>query len=151
MWRATHPKMEPTEEAELMIEAMQKLSFVPNDIIGEIKKNFGQHVGQSPPGETRGQEGEGSLDKEGVIITKDLKDSPFKTFLIIGKTGTGKSSLCNRIVGHNYDSNIFPVSGGATSCTQSTILATALFNGDKEKPPVNVIDTSLIMMYVNER
>ena len=149
MWRATHFKMEPTEEADLMIEAMQKLSFVPNDIIGEIKRNFGQHAAQTeqnPPNvvssqEIPGQEDEGSLDKEGVIITKDLKDSSFKTFLIIGKTGTGKSSLCNRIVGHNYDSNIFPVAGGATSCTQTTILGTALFNGDKEKPPVNVIDT----------
>ena len=148
MWRATRPKMEPTEEAELMINAMQKLSFVPNDIIGEIKRNFDQHVPQTVQNSSQerpaGQQEGGSsatLEKEGVIITQDLKDLPFKTFLIIGKTGTGKSSLCNRIVGHNYDSNIFPVSGGATSCTQSTILATALFSGDKEKPPVNVIDT----------
>ena len=151
MWRATRPKTNPTEEAELMINAMQKLSFVPNDIIGEIKKNFCQHPAptvQSPPeddsSETPGQEEEGSstiLEREGVILRKYLKDSPFKTFLIIGKTGTGKSSLCNRIAGHDYDSNIFPVSGGATSCTQSTILGTAFFNGDKEKPLVNVIDT----------
>jgi len=60
--------------------------------------------------------------------------------LIIGKTGTGKSALCNRIVGQDYNSNIFPVSDGATSCTQSTFMATALFNGDTKKP-VNVIDT----------
>ena len=129
MWRATRPKTNPTEEAELMINAMQKLSFVPNDIIGEIKKNFCQHPAptvQSPPeddsSETPGQEEEGSstiLEREGVILRKYLKDSPFKTFLIIGKTGTGKSSLCNRIAGHDYDSDVFPVSGGATSCTQS--------------------------------
>ena len=60
---------------------------------------------------------------------------------MFGKSGTGKSALCNRIVGHDYDSDIFPVSDGATSCTQNTILGTAQFNGDREKPLVNVIDT----------
>ena len=129
-----------------MINAMQKLSFVPNDIIGEIKNNFdrppSQTVQFSPEDVPPQEEGSSaSVEKDGVTITKYLKDLPFKTFLIIGKTGTGKSSLCNRIVGHDYDSAIFPVSEGATSCTQSTILGTALFNGDKEKPPVNVIDT----------
>ena len=96
------------------------------------------------PQETPGNQEEAPsviFKKDGVIITKALKDFPFKTFLIIGKTGTGKSVLCNRIVGHDYDSDIFPVSDSTTSCTQSTILATALFNGDKENPPVNVIDT----------
>ena len=33
------------------------------------------------------------------------------------------------------------MSEAATSCTQSTVFASAFFNGDKEKPPVNVIDT----------
>merc|ERR1712083_54450 len=49
--------------------------------------------------------------KHGVLMPTDLKDSPFKTLLIIGKTGTGKSALCNRIAGHDFDSDIFPVSG----------------------------------------
>ena len=40
MWRDTRPKTDPREEAELMTDAMQKLSFPPNDIIGEIAKNF---------------------------------------------------------------------------------------------------------------
>ena len=44
MWRTTRAKIGPSEEAELLINAMQKMSFVPNDIIGEIKRNFGQHV-----------------------------------------------------------------------------------------------------------
>ena len=146
MWRTTRAKIGPSEEAELLINAMQKMSFVPNDIIGEIKNNFdrppSQTVQFSPEDLPPQEEGSSaSLEKDGVTITKYLKDLPFKTFLIVGKTGTGKSSLCNRIVGHDYDSAIFPVSEGATSCTQSTILGTALFNGDKEKPPVNVIDT----------
>ena len=81
------------------------------------------------------------FERDGVMITQVLKSFAFKTFLIIGKTGTGKSSLCNRIVGHSPDSDIFPVSGGATSCTQSTVMGLAHFNGDKEKPLVNVIDT----------
>ena len=71
---------------------------------------------------------------------ESLKDIPVKTLLIIGKTGTGKSALCNRISGQKFNSDIFPVSGEATSCTQSTALGLIQFNGDKEKM-IGLIDT----------
>ena len=71
---------------------------------------------------------------------ESLKDIPVKTLLIIGKTETGKSALCNRISGQKFNSDIFPVSGEATSFTQSTALGLIQFNGDKEKM-IGLIDT----------
>ena len=82
--------------------------------------------------------------KEDVVMPRLLNDVPFntyKTLLIIGKTGTGKSALCNRIFGKDFNSNIFPVSGAATSCTQSTVLGAGHFDATKERTPVNLIDT----------
>ena len=60
--------------------------------------------------------------------------------LIIGKTGTGKSSLCNVVSGLDHDAKVFPVSASAESCTQSTQFADVLFNNDKSRP-ISVIDT----------
>merc|ERR1711892_70374 len=82
-------------------------------------------------------------DKEtpdGVVLTNNVKDDGRKKLLIIGKTGTGKSSLCNVITGHENDSDIFPVSAKAVSCTQSTQLAFVNFNDNKERP-ISLIDT----------
>ena len=78
--------------------------------------------------------------KKDYYIVESLKDIPVKTLLIIGKTGTGKSALCNRISGQKFNSDIFPVSGEATSCTQSTAMGLIQFNGDKEKM-IGLIDT----------
>ena len=78
--------------------------------------------------------------KKDIVTVDSLKSQEFRTLLMIGKTGTGKSSLCNRIAGHDFDSDAFPVSAEAESCTQSTVLANVNFGGDKERP-VSLIDT----------
>ena len=56
----------------------------------------------------------------GVILTDDIDNNGRKKMLVIGKTGTGKSSLCNVMSGHDPHSEIFGVSEGALSCTQAT-------------------------------
>merc|ERR1711892_1486226 len=82
-------------------------------------------------------------DKEtpdGVVLTNNVKGDDRMKLLIIGKTGTGKSSLCNVITGHDMDSDIFPVSAKAVSCTQSTQFANVNFNANVGRP-ISLIDT----------
>jgi len=69
-----------------------------------------------------------------------LKGNMMRKLLVIGKTGTGKSSLCNRIAGYPANANIFPVSAAAASCTQSTQFGTVMFGGNNERP-LSLIDT----------
>jgi len=81
-----------------------------------------------------------SQPKTNVVIVPNLKGNMMKKLLIIGKTGTGKSSLCNRIAGYPANADIFPVSSEATSCTQSTQFGTIKFDGNAERI-MSLIDT----------
>ena len=63
-----------------------------------------------------------------------------KTLLVLGKTGSGKSTLCNRLAGENHNSETFPVDSGAKSCTQENVVKNVHFGGDKDRK-VRLIDT----------
>ena len=61
--------------------------------------------------------------------------------LVIGESGTGKSTLCNVLAGEKHDSNIFPASPYASGRTHCTSIHTdAFFAGDNLKP-FTIIDT----------
>ena len=60
-----------------------------------------------------------------------------KKLLIIGKTGTGKSTLCNAIAGKK---DLFETSSGGKSCTNRTKFANISFNNNHEQP-ISIIDT----------
>merc|ERR1712037_306971 len=76
----------------------------------------------------------------GVVPTDTLVDNGRKKILVIGKTGTGKSSLCNVLCGADHDAALFPVSAEAMSCTQRTFFCEAFFYNNKEEP-FSLIDT----------
>ena len=75
-----------------------------------------------------------------VKETDDVRNNGLKKVLVIGKTGTGKSTLCNVLTENDHDAEIYPVSAGGASCTQSTKLADIFFNGD-QSCPITLIDT----------
>ena len=58
----------------------------------------------------------------GVVPTDDLVDNGRKKVLVIGKTGTGKSSLCNVLCGLGHNAKVFPVSAKANSCTAKALV-----------------------------
>ena len=61
--------------------------------------------------------------------TSDVRNNMRRKMLVIGKTGTGKSTLCNRIAGLASNDTLFPVSAAARSCTQSTKFGNVAFGG----------------------
>ena len=75
----------------------------------------------------------------------DIRNNGRKKLLIIGKTGTGKSSLCNVISGYFHDAEFFPVSPTvcrvALGYTYTTKLADIFFNNDESRP-LSLIDTT---------
>ena len=74
------------------------------------------------------------------LIQSSVRGNERKKLLVIGKTGTGKSSLCNVLTGNHPNAKIFPVSAKAPTCTQETTFADAFFCGDTTKP-LSIIDT----------
>ena len=75
------------------------------------------------------------IAKEVEDIEKMQKEKE-RVMLFIGKTGVGKSTLCNEIIG----SGGFKVSSGTDSCTQEVRVKEGFFMGNKTKP-VTIIDT----------
>jgi len=71
---------------------------------------------------------------------ESISGNGLKKILVIGKTGTGKSTLCNVLAGKEYDADYFKTSSEGKSCTQNTKFKNVFFNGD-EKKPVSLIDT----------
>ena len=72
--------------------------------------------------------------------TINIKGNFLKKLLIVGKTGTGKSALANRIAGRPHNDSLFPVSSEAFSCTQNTQFGTIQFGGRNDRL-ISLIDT----------
>ena len=76
------------------------------------------------------------IAKEVEDMEKMQKEKERKVVLFIGKTGVGKSTLCNAIIG----SKEFSVSAGTESCTQEVRVKEDFFMGEETKP-ITIIDT----------
>ena len=88
---------------------------------GSLERKEGkceQNVGESARKMKKPSEDDG-LGNE-FLLTTDITGNGRKKVLIIGKTGVGKSSLCNVIGGRAHDDQLFPVSAKSKSCTQQT-------------------------------
>jgi len=86
------------------------------------------------------RECEDDTDMTSNPIQNCIRENGRKKLLVIGKTGTGKSSLCNVLTGNLPNAKLFPVSSKASTCTQETTLANANFCGDPDRP-LSIIDT----------
>ena len=69
-------------------------------------------------------------------MEKKRREKERKVVLIIGKTGVGKSTLCNKLVSTDQ----FPTSQGTDSCTREIRVQDGFYLGDKELP-ITLIDT----------
>ena len=71
----------------------------------------------------------------------NLEELPEPKLVIVGQTGTGKSTLANVLLGESPDCSncTFPVCTGQTSCTKSTKYATGKWLGQDNS--FTVVDT----------
>ena len=78
------------------------------------------------------------LGGEDVVPQIDRNEN--KHLVVIGSTGTGKSTLCNVLSGRRHnDAKFFPVSDSMESCTNKTTLKTVKWRGKDFE--FNLIDT----------
>ena len=73
-------------------------------------------------------------------VSLDVNENGLKKTLVFGKTGTGKSSLCNILCGKAFNDGFFQSSEGVRGCTQRTDLADICFNGRNDHM-MTLIDT----------
>ena len=69
-------------------------------------------------------------------MEKSRRERDRKVVLFIGKTGVGKSTLCNTLV----KTDLFQTSSGTDSCTKEVRVKDGFYMGDKTKP-ITLIDT----------
>ena len=64
------------------------------------------------------------------------------SLVVIGATGTGKSTLCNILAGRKHDDDsLFPVSGDMSSCTNKTTAKDLHWRGIRNDLPFTLVDT----------
>ena len=75
-----------------------------------------------------------------MIENVQIKNNELKKLLVIGKPGSGKSTVCNVLSGCKHDDKRFETSPGSDSCTRTTTFRNVCFNNDRSKP-ISMIDT----------
>merc|ERR1712126_47618 len=74
-------------------------------------------------------------------IASILVEMSSYSLLVIGATGTGKSTLCNVLAGRKHDDgSLFPVSDAMSSCTNKTTAKNLLWRGIRDLP-FTLVDT----------